>query len=181
MRIGLKAYVEWAEAYLHTKWHLDPSSRLATIHQRHRQDRTDRTDKQTTVRQHRVNRFTNAGPKTPCDGRTPATYNRHWRIYDNTARQQTIGLLQWRSVSRGNIFSPNTCHVDRLSKAFIGQSELHATTVLGCHEYRRYIMHAYHNGLRRPATLEGVRVPIKNLKLTAMANRSRVRGSVGTD
>jgi len=23
--------VAWAEAYLHTKWHLDPSSRLATI------------------------------------------------------------------------------------------------------------------------------------------------------
>jgi len=33
-----------AEAYLHTKWHLDPSNRLATIHQRYRQtDRTDRT------------------------------------------------------------------------------------------------------------------------------------------
>ena len=31
-----------AEAYLHTKWHLDPSNRLATIHQRHKQDRIDR-------------------------------------------------------------------------------------------------------------------------------------------
>jgi len=28
-----------AEAYLHAKFHLDPSNRLATIHQRHRQDR----------------------------------------------------------------------------------------------------------------------------------------------
>jgi len=40
--------VAWAEVYLHTKWHLDPSNRLVTIHQRHRQDRqtgqTDRTD-----------------------------------------------------------------------------------------------------------------------------------------
>jgi len=27
-------YVALAEAYLHTKWHLDPSNRLATIHQR---------------------------------------------------------------------------------------------------------------------------------------------------
>ena len=35
----------WAEAYLHDKFHLDPSNRLATIHQRHRQ-----TDRQTTVR-----------------------------------------------------------------------------------------------------------------------------------
>jgi len=26
--------VPWAEAYLHNKWHLDPSNRLATIHQR---------------------------------------------------------------------------------------------------------------------------------------------------
>jgi len=36
-----------AEAYPHTKFHLDPSNRLATIHQRHRQIghryRTDRT------------------------------------------------------------------------------------------------------------------------------------------
>ena len=31
-----------AEAYLRAKFHLDPSNRLATIHQRHRQDRTDR-------------------------------------------------------------------------------------------------------------------------------------------
>jgi len=32
-----------AEAYLHAKFHLDPSNRLATIHQRYRQDRqTDR-------------------------------------------------------------------------------------------------------------------------------------------
>ena len=27
----------WAEAYLRTKWHLDPSNRLATIHHRYRQ------------------------------------------------------------------------------------------------------------------------------------------------
>ena len=32
----------WAEAYLHAKFHLDRSNRLATIHQRHRQDRQDR-------------------------------------------------------------------------------------------------------------------------------------------
>jgi len=31
-----------AEAYLHTKFHLDPSNRLATIHQRHRQTGQDR-------------------------------------------------------------------------------------------------------------------------------------------
>jgi len=35
-----------AEAYLHAKFHLDPSNRLATVHERYRQDRqTDRTDK----------------------------------------------------------------------------------------------------------------------------------------
>ena len=32
----------WAEAYLGTKWHHDPSNRLATIHQRYSQ--TDRQD-----------------------------------------------------------------------------------------------------------------------------------------
>jgi len=37
-----------AEAYLHAKFHLDPSNRLATVHERYRQtDRTDRTDRQT--------------------------------------------------------------------------------------------------------------------------------------
>ena len=35
------------EAYLHAKFDLDPSNRLATVHRRHRQDReTDRTDGQ---------------------------------------------------------------------------------------------------------------------------------------
>ena len=41
-----------AEAYLHARFHLDPSNRLATVHERHRQDRqtdmTDRTDRQRT-------------------------------------------------------------------------------------------------------------------------------------
>ena len=34
-------------AYLHAKFHLDPSNRLATVHERHRQDRTDRQTGQT--------------------------------------------------------------------------------------------------------------------------------------
>jgi len=34
-----------AETYLHAKFHLDPSNRLATVHQRHRNDR--QTDRQT--------------------------------------------------------------------------------------------------------------------------------------
>jgi len=40
-------HVARAEAYLHTKFHLDPSNRLATftVHQRHRQDRQSETDK----------------------------------------------------------------------------------------------------------------------------------------
>jgi len=54
-----------AEAYLHAKFHLDPSNRLATIHQRHRQ--TDRQDRQTTDREHRANRFTNGRPKVDRD------------------------------------------------------------------------------------------------------------------
>jgi len=29
--------VAWDEAYIRTKWHLDPSNRLTTIHQRYRQ------------------------------------------------------------------------------------------------------------------------------------------------
>jgi len=38
-------HVARAEAYLHAKFHLDPSNRLATVHERHRTDRTaqDRT------------------------------------------------------------------------------------------------------------------------------------------
>jgi len=30
IQLPLKWYVAWTEAYLHTKWHLHPSSRLAT-------------------------------------------------------------------------------------------------------------------------------------------------------
>ena len=48
---------------VHTKWHLDLSNRLATIHQRHRQtDRQDRTDNGLTA--YRANRFTNGRQKT---------------------------------------------------------------------------------------------------------------------
>ena len=37
--VPINVNVARAEAYLRTKWHLDPSSRLATIHQRYRHDR----------------------------------------------------------------------------------------------------------------------------------------------
>jgi len=40
-----------AEAYLHTKFHLDPSNRLATVHQRYRQ-----TDRQTGQRSDSIER-----------------------------------------------------------------------------------------------------------------------------
>jgi len=37
--------MDWAEGYLHAKFHLDTSNRLAKIHQRHIQHRqTNRTD-----------------------------------------------------------------------------------------------------------------------------------------
>jgi len=36
--------VAWAEAYLHAKFHLDPSNRLATIHKRYRQTDRQRSD-----------------------------------------------------------------------------------------------------------------------------------------
>jgi len=39
-----------AEAYLHAKFRLDPSNRLATIHQRHRQTGQDRQTYRTTDR-----------------------------------------------------------------------------------------------------------------------------------
>ena len=55
-----------AEAYPQAKFHLDPSNRLATMHQRHRQDRqtgqTDRQDRR-TVGEHTEERFTNGRPK----------------------------------------------------------------------------------------------------------------------
>ena len=48
------------EVYTPCQVHIDPSNRLATIHQRHRQ--TDIQDR-TTVRKYRANRFTNGRPK----------------------------------------------------------------------------------------------------------------------
>ena len=51
--VPIQHNVASAEAYLHAKFHIDPSSRLAATYQSHRQ--TDRT----TVRWHRANRLTN--------------------------------------------------------------------------------------------------------------------------
>jgi len=50
-----------SEVYLHAKFHLDPSHRLATIHQRYRQDRPGLggTDGQ---RSHSIGRITNGHP-----------------------------------------------------------------------------------------------------------------------
>jgi len=50
------------DAYLRAKFHLDPSNRLATIHQRYR-DRTGQTDRQ---RSDSIGRtvFTNGRPKS---------------------------------------------------------------------------------------------------------------------
>ena len=42
---------------MHAKFHLDPSNRLATVHERHRQDREDRQTGQTD-RTHRQTRQT---------------------------------------------------------------------------------------------------------------------------
>ena len=57
-----------------SKFHLDPSNRLTTIHQRYRpRDRTDRT----TVRQYMANRFTNARP-TSSSGCLPRSFAVGW-------------------------------------------------------------------------------------------------------
>jgi len=48
--VPMQHNMAWAEAYLHTKWHLDLPKRLATIHQRLDTGQTDRRDRQTTVR-----------------------------------------------------------------------------------------------------------------------------------
>jgi len=62
--MGLVVYnVAWPEAYLCTKWCLDPSSRLATIDMGRKLGVVPQTDRQD--RQHRANRFTNGRPKMP--------------------------------------------------------------------------------------------------------------------
>jgi len=61
--------------YLHTEFHLDPSNRLATIHQRY--GHTGQSDGQdrTTVRQHRTNCFTNGRPKAGATGSSKVIEN----------------------------------------------------------------------------------------------------------
>ena len=54
--LGSRHNVAWGEAYLRTKWHLDPTNRLATLHQRHRQ-----TDNGPVAE---ANRFTNGRQET---------------------------------------------------------------------------------------------------------------------
>jgi len=39
--VPIEHNVAWAEAYLSTKWHLDPSKFLAIVQQCYRQDRQD--------------------------------------------------------------------------------------------------------------------------------------------
>jgi len=51
-----------AEAYLHVRFHLDPSNRLATVPQRHRHDRQDR-QRSDSIGRRPANRFTNGRPK----------------------------------------------------------------------------------------------------------------------
>ena len=47
-RVPIQKNVARAEVYLHAKFHLDPSNRLATVYERHRQDRqTGQPDRQT--------------------------------------------------------------------------------------------------------------------------------------
>jgi len=52
----------WAEAYLHAKFHLDASNRLATIHQRRRQHR-HRQDRQRSDSIGRTEPFYKRSPK----------------------------------------------------------------------------------------------------------------------
>jgi len=69
------------QAYLCAKFHLDPSNRLATIHQCHRQKKTDRTDNGPIAQ---ANRLTNGGPtsgqSTLTSGRVTAAHGRLNRI-----------------------------------------------------------------------------------------------------
>ena len=45
--VPIEHNVARAEAYLHAKFRLDPSNRLASVHERHRQDRQNRQERQT--------------------------------------------------------------------------------------------------------------------------------------
>ena len=67
--------VAWAEAYLRTKWHLDPSNRLATIHptsqtgqaERQRSDSIGRTVLQTVAQNVMIRCMAESGVKyTAC-------------------------------------------------------------------------------------------------------------------
>ena len=119
-----------AETYLHAKFQLDPSNRLATVRQRQRQ--TDRQTGQTTVRQHRMNRFTDGRPKTCYRVRiTPFTsrycYNRH-RGFWATNCKTVCPMLSDRCLSRLSVCP--ACDVGVLwSKGCMGKDEtLHAVS-----------------------------------------------------
>ena len=99
-----------AEGYMHAKFHLDASNRLATIHLRHGQSgQTHSRDRQATLRQHRTNRISNGRPKgvrgareeqrvspITCSGRkTP------WKVYDRGRSHyiRSCARLKWRDVN----------------------------------------------------------------------------------
>jgi len=62
--------VAWAEAYLRTKWSLDPSSRLATKHKHYRQtDRqTDRQDNRPIAFAHKLSVYVYLSYQLHCAG-----------------------------------------------------------------------------------------------------------------
>ena len=72
------------EAYLRAKFHLDPSNRLATVHERHRTDRT-------TDRYYRANRFRNGRPTSSLQ-----RYTRYRTAYFFTVN--TVDEIQKRAT-----------------------------------------------------------------------------------
>jgi len=92
-----------AEAYPHAKFHVDPSNRLATVHQRHRQTGQDRQRYDSI----RANRFTNGRPKTeevlrtwPVNDRISLSDMFADRFHQNTERSIILPQLARRIEPR---------------------------------------------------------------------------------
>jgi len=84
-----------AEAYAHAMFHLDPSYRLATLHQRYRQDR-QRSDSMG------ANRFTNFRPKTTQAWHRWKAVGRYRKLVERLETEGLLANVNWRSRSQYN-------------------------------------------------------------------------------
>jgi len=118
--VPVERNVAWAEVYLYTKWHLDPSNRLATVHHRHTQ--TDRTERQYRHQYDGIGRTILETVAEKQDGGRLIAGHDRGRYILNASQERTapvpcgcrLGCTIWDAYRRNlaNTIAPSVCGGD---------------------------------------------------------------------